>query len=412
MDGKIEVLPEGTQVGQYVLHEVLGAGAFSCVYRATKNSDTAVSYALKVILKSTLIHEGDTERLQREIDTMAFLHHPNIVALHDFFSDGSNFYLVLDYCQGGDLNDYLIKNNGPLREQQAANIFHQIVSAINYIHQNGVAHRDLKPQNILITLWPNVKISDFGLCGFMEDKKMKTFCGTPCYTAPECINQIQYNGVYSDVWSLGVILYEMVTGMHPWDVRNITKMIKQITQGHFTVPSTVTPACEELIKMIMKVKPNERPTCEKILNHPWMKLASSRSKMRVGGSLPPLLRNSLGNITKALDRKPQDGDLGVSSPFNNGSIEKLNSSQSLNFNSTTRPPSQKKFVRSSSGNFSKTSTMSLSSATAQKRATISSTRQLISRNMTNMQRRDSDSTAFVSPNRKTPPLPVPPNSKI
>ena len=359
MDGKIEILPEGTQVGQYVLHEALGAGAFSCVYRATKDNDT-VSYALKVILKSTLIHDGDTERLQREIDTMAFLHHPNIVALHDFFSDQRNFYLVLDYCKGGDLAEYLIKNNGPLREQQAANIFQQIVSAINYIHKNGVAHRDLKPQNILITLWPNVKISDFGLCGFMEDTKMKTFCGTPCYTAPECINQVQYNGVYSDVWSLGVILYEMVTGMHPWDVRNITKMVKQISQAQFTVPSTVTPACDELIKMILKVRPNERPTCEKILNHPWMKLASSRSKMRVGGSLPPLLRNSLGNITKALDRKPLEGDLGVSSPFNSASMDKLNSTQPFNATNSNRNLPQKKFVRSSSGNFSKTSSASLS----------------------------------------------------
>ncbi|KAK8853895.1 hypothetical protein M9Y10_016440 [Tritrichomonas musculus] len=410
MDQRIEVLPEGTQVGSYILHGVLGAGAFSCVYKATKENET-LPYALKVILKSTLSHEGDTERLQREIDTMAFLHHPNIVALHDFFSDEHNFYLVLDYCKGGDLAEYLIKNNGPLHEKQAANVFQQIVSAINYIHQNGVAHRDLKPQNILITVWPNIKISDFGLCGFMEDTKMKTFCGTPCYTAPECINQVQYNGSYSDVWSLGVILYEMVTGRHPWDVKNITKMIKQITQGQFSVPSTITPACDELIKMILKVRPNERPTCEKILNHPWMKLASSRSKMKIG-SLPPLLRNSLGNITKTLDRKPLDGDLGVASPFNGNAIEKLNSTQPLNLNNANLAnPAQRKFVRSSSGNFAKTSTISLS-ANAQKRNTISSTRQLMSRNFAHMQRRDSDSTTFVPQNRKTPPLPVPPGNKV
>lgn len=410
MDQRIEVLPEGTQVGSYILHGVLGAGAFSCVYKATKENET-LPYALKVILKSTLSHEGDTERLQREIDTMAFLHHPNIVALHDFFSDEHNFYLVLDYCKGGDLAEYLIKNNGPLHEKQAANVFQQIVSAINYIHQNGVAHRDLKPQNILITVWPNIKISDFGLCGFMEDTKMKTFCGTPCYTAPECINQVQYNGSYSDVWSLGVILYEMVTGRHPWDVKNITKMIKQITQGQFSVPSTITPACDELIKMILKVRPNERPTCEKILNHPWMKLASSRSKMKIG-SLPPLLRNSLGNITKTLDRKPLDGDLGVASPFNGNAIEKLNSTQPLNLNNANLANSaQRKFVRSSSGNFAKTSTISLS-ANAQKRNTISSTRQLMSRNFAHMQRRDSDSTTFVPQNRKTPPLPVPPGNKV
>ena len=180
-------------------------------------------------------------------------------------------------------------------------------------------------------------------------------------------------------------------------------MIKQITQGQFTVPSTVTPACDELIKMILKVRPNERPSCEKILNHPWMKLASSRSKMRIGQSLPPLLRNSLGNFTKELDRKALDGDLGVSSPFIGNAMEKLNSTSSPLSNLP-----QKKFSRSSSINFAKTSSASLQSA-IQKRNTLSS-RQLMSRN--SGVRRESDASSYLAANRKTPPLPTPPVAKV
>lgn len=404
MEGVPEILPAGTKISGYVIHEAIGSGAFSCVYKSSKENST-LPYALKIINKTSLSHAGDPERLQREIDTMAFLKHPNIVCLHDFFSDENNFYLFLDYCRGGDLAEYIASLPTPMREQQAANVFHQIVSAIKFIHQNGVAHRDLKPQNIMITMFPNVKVADFGLCGFIDDGKMKTFCGTPCYTAPECINQIQYNGVYSDIWSLGVILYEMVTGKHPWDVKNITKMVKQITNAQFTVPSTVTPACDDLIKKILRVKPNDRLTTEGILNHPWMKLASSKTKMAVGPSLPPLLRNSLGNFTKTIDRHSLNGDLGVASPFDGNGMEQLSSNNSsLPPNPTSSTP-LRYCTRSSSTSFSKTLPKQRPISTRQILASHQnfSTSNLAKRNSLN------SSSTFSTPEKtgpkRTPPLP-------
>ena len=267
----------GTVLNNYTFEKALGTGAFSAVYRASKLNEggQAEIYAVKVIPKENIAQAADKERLQRELDTMAFLQHPNIVQMHDFFTDSNNFYLVLDYCPGGDLAEYLV-SQPPMREQQVATVFKQIVSAIAFVHSHGVAHRDLKPQNILITSFPTVKVTDFGLCGYIDDKKMKTFCGSPCYTAPECLQGVQYEGAQADVWSLGVILYEMVTGDHPWNVTNIPKMVQQITSGKYTVPSSVTPACEELIKGILKVKPSESLTCYKILGHPCKKIASSR----------------------------------------------------------------------------------------------------------------------------------------
>lgn len=301
-------------IRNYSLDKKLGEGAFGCVYKAIR-LDTQTVFAVKVIPKCLLKEERDQVSLQREIDSMAYLQHENIVGLHDFFADEKHFYLVIDYCAGGSLMDLLCSGT-KLTEKQVANIFFQIVSGIAYCHDRSVVHRDLKPQNILVTTFPNIKISDFGLCGYILDEtKMKTFCGSPCYTAPECLNRVQYDGKCADVWSLGVILFEMITGEHPWNVANTTKMIQQISKAQFSIPKTcrITPACDDLIKTIIKVKPSDRPTCEKIINHPWMKLASSRKK---SDTLPPLSRLSLPLYLRTIDRTEETKDHGICSPFN------------------------------------------------------------------------------------------------
>jgi serine/threonine protein kinase len=115
---------------------------------------------------------------------MAFLRHGRLVALQDFFWDETNFYLIMDLCEGGLLFDY-ITEHGKLDEDVAAVVFQQILSAIGHCYSCEVAHRDLKPENVLIVEWPQVKVSDFGLCGFISDEElMKTFCESPAYCAP------------------------------------------------------------------------------------------------------------------------------------------------------------------------------------------------------------------------------------
>ena len=301
-------------VGKYELLKCLGCGGFAYVYLATNGSSDEM-LAIKVIPKKNVKTYDDQQRLQREIEATAFLHHPNIVQLHDFFSDIDNFYLVMDYCGGGSLNDY-IKNPAipKLREDQAATIFAQIVAAVDYCHERGVVHRDLKPHNVLITKFPQIKIADFGLCGYIEKgQKMNTFCGTQCYNAPECLMKNEYDAKQSDVWSLGVILYEMVTGSHPWNTSNVNAMIQQIIKAKFVVPPTVTAACDELIKSMLKLRPADRITCKQILEHPWMKLASTRYKSR--SSLPSLHGNDqIIEIIKEVHEKGSSTD-GIVSPF-------------------------------------------------------------------------------------------------
>lgn len=263
-------------VRDYELLEIIGDGAFAIVYKAIY-IPTEQKVAIKVISKDIIKEEAEKERLQREIDVMIQLQHINIVTLHDFFEEEQNYFLVMDLCSGGDLWEYMMASQR-MKEVQAATIFHQLITAIDFCHTQGIVHRDLKPQNILITTFPYVKLCDFGLCQYFSDPnmKMKTSCGSPFYAAPECLQGKPYNGPSSDMWSLGVILYEIVTKQHPWPYDNPTLMLKRINAAKYNIPNDVSPPCMDLIQSLIKVRPTDRLTPKQVLSHPWMKLAMKK----------------------------------------------------------------------------------------------------------------------------------------
>jgi serine/threonine protein kinase len=315
---------EGTwpaEIRCYAIGDELGHGSFSHVCRC-QNKETQEQFAIKIFRKENLADEGDQGRFQREIDTMAYLRHDNLIALYDFFWDETNFYLVIDLCPGGELFDYIVDHER-LDEPTAALVFQQIVGAIAYCHSFGVAHRDLKPENVLIADFPFVKVADFGLCGFISDQQlMRTFCGSPCYCAPECLCRIQYDGRKSDIWSLGVILFAMVVGEHPWNVANTSIMLRQILKAAYTVPNFVSPECKALIQGMMKVNPADRITIEGIIEHPWMACAAKAPAKPE--FLPPVLQipapqaTTIKDISEASARAAQHGDSGIVSPFEAG----------------------------------------------------------------------------------------------
>ena len=312
-----EILPN-TQIKGYTFLTRLGAGAFAKVYKV-EQTETKKVFAIKVFPKSNLKDNDDIKRFQREIDTTANLKHDNIVNMHDFFSDENNFYLVLDYCQNGELMDYIAKNKR-IAEPTAALIFEQIVAAVAYCHSFGVAHRDLKPENVLFERFPHVKVSDFGLCGYMETSKMMTtFCGSPCYSAPECLYHKAYDGQKSDIWSLGVNLYLMVTGKHPWNISNINVMMRDIVTCNYQVPKDVSPECKDLICRILVAEPENRPTLDQILKHPWMKFAEKAKILQTQGrkhSLPPLPPMQAKKFAELTSSSRRDGDeLGIAAPL-------------------------------------------------------------------------------------------------
>jgi serine/threonine protein kinase len=306
-----------SEIQDWLLHEPLGSGAFSIVVRAV-NRETSQLCACKVVAKDRISQAGDRERFQREINAMAFLRHDSIVTLYDFLADDRNFYLFMDFCPGGELFQYIVKND-VMAEPLAAYVFTQIVSAVQYCHSLGIAHRDLKPENVLITHFPSIKVSDFGLCGFISPQDlMQTFCGSPCYCAPECLSRIQYDGRVSDVWSLGVILYAMVTGSHPWTITNTSLMLRQILKGNFMVPVGVSPQCRELIQGMIRVDISQRLTVPQVIAHPWMALAAQAKvgpvPLRLGLTLTPP-EKTVQEMARESARKATVVKDGIISPF-------------------------------------------------------------------------------------------------
>jgi serine/threonine protein kinase len=315
-----EIPPYPSEIRDWQLQNPLGSGAFSVVVKAV-HKETHQVCACKVVPKDRINEEGDRERFQREINAMAFLKHDNVVTLYDFFSDDLNFYLVMDFCPGGELFQYIVKND-KMAEPVAAYLFEQIASAIAYCHSLGIAHRDLKPENVLISKFPRIKVSDFGLCGFISAQDMmQTFCGSPCYCAPECLSRIQYDGRLADVWSLGVILFAMVTGSHPWTITNTSLMLRQILKGNYTVPSHVSPKCRDLIQGMIKVDLSQRLTMPQILSHPWMATAQ-KSKYAMGVpalgpslNLPLKTEKSVAEMAQESARNATVVEDGIISPF-------------------------------------------------------------------------------------------------
>jgi serine/threonine protein kinase len=290
-------LPLHNTTNGYQILANVGSGAFSKVFRVSRQKDS-MQFAMKVVSKSILGTEKDWDRFQREIDVMHGLDHPNIVRLHDFFEQGDSFYLIMDLCHDGELTDLIIRND-KLNEPIAALMFRQIVAAIMYCHANGVAHRDLKPENIFISKFPTVKVGDFGLCGFQEQGRlMSTFCGSRAYAAPECLLGQEYDGRKSDRWSLGVILYAMVTGRHPWDLSNHATMMRQILSVDFTLPDWISSDCREVILALMELDPDKRKPLDELLNHPWFNVASqAKVASRVGGLSPEITTLPALNFT-------------------------------------------------------------------------------------------------------------------
>ncbi|KZS98323.1 kinase-like protein [Sistotremastrum niveocremeum HHB9708] len=205
---------------KYDMGDRLGSGAFATVYKCMEVS-TGTWYAVKDIARNRAIGVHVNEgALMREINVLTRLDHQNIVRLHEVCEEENNLYLVMELVEGGELLHYILQSGG-LSEGETCRIAYQICQAMSYIHSQGICHRDLKPENILLTRDrpPNAKVADFGLAKVVEDDTfLKTMCGTPAYLAPEVVLRgpdNRYNDRV-DSWSLGVIVYAMLTNSSPF----------------------------------------------------------------------------------------------------------------------------------------------------------------------------------------------------
>ncbi|KAG8253409.1 MAP/microtubule affinity-regulating kinase 3 [Homalodisca vitripennis] len=217
--------------------------------------------AIKIIDK-TQLNPGSLQKLFREVRIMKMLDHPNIVKLFQVIETEKTLYLVMEYASGGEVFDYLVLH-GRMKEKEARAKFRQIVSAVQYCHQKKIIHRDLKAENLLLDSEMNIKIADFGFSNeFTPGNKLDTFCGSPPYAAPELFQGKKYDGPEVDVWSLGVILYTLVSGSLPFDGSTLRELRERVLRGKYRIPFYMSTDCENLLKKFLVLNPAKRASLE------------------------------------------------------------------------------------------------------------------------------------------------------
>uniref|UniRef100_A0A4W6BQE5 non-specific serine/threonine protein kinase n=1 Tax=Lates calcarifer TaxID=8187 RepID=A0A4W6BQE5_LATCA len=231
--------------------------------------------AIKSIRKERITDDLDKIHIQREIEITSSLRHSNIIRFHEVFESRDKIVIVMEYASRGELYDY-IQERRRLPETEARSIFRQITSAVHYCHKNGVVHRDLKLENILLDQDLNVKLADFGLSNhFRRGTLLQTYCGSPLYAAPEIVKGLPYQGPEVDCWALGVLLYALVYSSMPFDGGSHTTLTEQISQGRYHRPNPPSVSCHlhyacALIDWLLTVRVDERATIEDVANHWWV----------------------------------------------------------------------------------------------------------------------------------------------
>ncbi|KAF1758231.1 hypothetical protein GCK72_014689 [Caenorhabditis remanei] len=259
--------------GFYAVHDELGSGGFGKVRLAT-HLLTNQKVAIKIIDKKQLGH--DLPRVQTEMDALRNLSHQNICRLYHYIETEDKFFIIMEYCSGGEMFDYIVRKER-LEESEARHFFRQLVSAIAFVHSQGYAHRDLKPENLLLTEDLHLKLIDFGLCaktekGRIDKHHLDTCCGSPAYAAPELIQGLPYKGNEADVWSMGILLYTLLVGALPFEDDNMQIMYKKIQSGCFYEPDFLSPLSRQLLRSMLQVVPERRISIKKLLEHDWLNL--------------------------------------------------------------------------------------------------------------------------------------------
>jgi len=250
-------------IDDYIILSTLGEEKSKVRLAIHRTTEQKVAVKL---LNKTKMTDAENERARREVDIMRqlmMLQHPHIVKLIDTKETDTYFILIEEFVSGGELAKY-IQEKG-CGEEQARKLFLQILEGLACCHRNDIIHRDIKLENILMD-GDNIKLIDFGVSNFVEAGVYRnTFCGTPAYAAPEILLGKQYTGPEVDIWSIGVVLYYMLTAQFPFE------SIGDILKGKYQAPKDMSPECLDLLQKTLTVNKEERITLEELLIHPWVK---------------------------------------------------------------------------------------------------------------------------------------------
>jgi len=239
-------------------------------------------FAVKIIDKESVSKQFWTKVVQRELEILSLLAHDHIVRMTEYFQEETKLYMVLELVTGGELFDYIL-NNGAYSERDACYLAKQVAEAMVYMHRRGIVHRDMKPENVLLSeqeLKAEIKVSDFGLATYYKDgqPKLEGLMGTPGFIAPEMIKRQGYT-TQVDLWAVGMIMYVMLAGNYPWDDETIDTLTYSNIDPPFCEPEwdSVSPEAKDLVAGLLKRDPEERYTAAEFLAHPWMRVGMEKT---------------------------------------------------------------------------------------------------------------------------------------
>ena len=301
-----DVIVSGNEVNPesiYLKTKMLGSGAFGEVW-LVHHRDLDRDFAMKII-KKRKNKKNDEREILNEIEILKKLDHPKILKVVDFYSTLKRYYIITEYCHEGELFNEIIKV-GKFDEGQAAFIINQILKAITYCHKMNIIHRDIKPENIMITNREKngclqVKLIDFGTAKMFEKGHQENkYVGSSYYMAPEVIRR-KYDEK-CDLWSIGVIMYILLTGRPPFDGNDDDEILENVKKGVYDTYSYPYPLLsshsKDLINKLLQYDPKKRISADQAIEHPWFKTAEFKKKDKVNTIAPELARELIHNMTK------------------------------------------------------------------------------------------------------------------
>ena len=320
-----------TKVIEGIFPKQLGSGSFGRVFLVSHN-ETKELFALKTIEKRKIMMTyGKLDIIYDEINIHSKLYHQNIIKLYSVYEDDETINIILEYAKGGNLYQLIKDEKNGFSESKAFDYFIQVINAVYYLHSNNIIHRDIKPENILIGDDNKLKLCDFGWAKELTLENRSTFCGTMEYMAPEIVGSENYD--YSvDIWSLGILLYEMLFGHSPFngkDTNNIILNIKSHELNYDDTNKKISNSCKDLIQKLLNMNPQKRLKIKDILEHPFIKKHSKKflsNKQLTNSINEDKIENQLNkklNDTNISSNKKEDVNLNGKKLIRSNTINKL-----------------------------------------------------------------------------------------
>ncbi|VDO68159.1 unnamed protein product [Heligmosomoides polygyrus] len=288
----------------YDIHEEIGTGAFGVVHRCTERA-TGNTFAAKFV---NTPHEADKETVRKEINTMSVLRHPTLINLHDAFEDDKEMVMIYEFMSGGELFEKVADDSNRMTEAEAIEYTRQVCKALCHMHEMNYVHLDLKPENIMFTTKKSneLKLIDFGLASYLDPKdSVKVTTGTAEFAAPEVANG-EPVGYFTDMWSVGVLAYILVSGLSPFAGENDEETLKNVKKCDWNMDDPVfnqiSDNGKDFIRKLLVAEPGGRMTVHEALNHPWL----SSGEVGAGDVIPSDRYHSIrDSIRRKYDAWPE-----------------------------------------------------------------------------------------------------------